>query len=116
MEGGEGSIVARLDPASEVKQGEEAELWVDASKLQLFDPEDGRNLMVDERCPAGRGRGSGCATQPATELRSSRRRRPDHRVVVLTGVLEVPADRVDDRRRPTRACAGSCSAARATCM
>ena len=59
MEGGEGSVVARLDPASQVKQGEEAELWVDGSKLQLFDPEDGRNLMVDGDGPAGCGRGRG---------------------------------------------------------
>ena len=64
-EGGEGSVVARLDPASEVKQGEEAELWVDATKLQLFDPEDGRNLMVDTEGPAAVGVGSG-ADQPAT--------------------------------------------------
>jgi multiple sugar transport system ATP-binding protein len=47
MEGGEGSIVARLDPASQIKQGADAELWVDATRLQLFDPEDGRNLMVE---------------------------------------------------------------------
>ena len=65
MEGGEGSIVARLDPASDVKQGHETELWVDASKLQLFDPEDGRNLMVDAEGPAAVGAGSG-ADQPAT--------------------------------------------------
>jgi multiple sugar transport system ATP-binding protein len=66
MEGGEGSVVARLDPASGVKQGEEAELWVDASKLQLFDPEDGRNLMVDaDSGPAAVGAASG-ADQPAT--------------------------------------------------
>jgi multiple sugar transport system ATP-binding protein len=64
-EGGEGSVVARLDPASEVKQGEEAELWVDATKLQLFDPEDGRNLMVEADGPAAVGAGSG-ADQPAT--------------------------------------------------
>jgi multiple sugar transport system ATP-binding protein len=64
-EGDEGSIVARLDPASEVKQGQEAELWVDATKLQLFDPEDGRNLMVDAEGPAAVGAGSG-ADQPAT--------------------------------------------------
>ena len=67
MEGGEGSVVARLDPASEVKQGEEAELWVDATKLQLFDPEDGRNLMVEADAPAAVGAGSG-ADQPATGL------------------------------------------------
>jgi multiple sugar transport system ATP-binding protein len=65
MEGGEGRIVARLDPASDVKQGHEAELWVDASRLQLFDPEDGRNLMVDSEAPAAVGAGSG-DDQPAT--------------------------------------------------
>jgi multiple sugar transport system ATP-binding protein len=47
MAGEEGRIVARLDPASEVKQGQDAELWVDAHRLQLFDPEDGSNLLVD---------------------------------------------------------------------
>jgi len=65
MEGDEGSIVARLDPASEVRQGEETELWVDATKLQLFDPEDGRNLMVDGGGPAAVGPDSG-GEQPAT--------------------------------------------------
>jgi multiple sugar transport system ATP-binding protein len=65
MEGGEGSIVARLDPASDVKQGQETELWVDATKLQLFDPDDGRNLMVEAEGPAAVGAGSG-ADQPAT--------------------------------------------------
>jgi multiple sugar transport system ATP-binding protein len=68
MEGGEGRIVARLDPASEVKQGEEAELWVDASRLQLFDPEDGRNLMVDAEAPAAVGAAAG-GDQPATSTR-----------------------------------------------
>jgi multiple sugar transport system ATP-binding protein len=37
-------VVARLDAASSVKEGEEAELWVDASKLHLFDPETGNSL------------------------------------------------------------------------
>ena len=46
MAGEEGRIVARLDPASQVKQGEEVELWVDAQPSQLFDPEDGRSLTV----------------------------------------------------------------------
>src|SRR6185436_16979629 len=68
MEGGEGRIVARLDPASQVKQGEEAELWVDASRLQLFDPEDGRNLMVDSDVPAAVG-AEADAEQPATSTR-----------------------------------------------
>jgi multiple sugar transport system ATP-binding protein len=65
---GQGRIVARLDPAASVKQGEEAELWVDATKLQLFDPEDGRNLMVDDEGPAAVGAEAG-GEQPATATR-----------------------------------------------
>jgi multiple sugar transport system ATP-binding protein len=41
---GEGTVVARLDAASQVRRGEEAELWVDATKLHLFDPETGQSL------------------------------------------------------------------------
>jgi multiple sugar transport system ATP-binding protein len=65
MEGEEGRIVARLDPASQVRQGEEVELWVDATRLQLFDPDDGRNLMVDQEGPAAVGAAAG-GEQPAT--------------------------------------------------
>jgi multiple sugar transport system ATP-binding protein len=52
---GEGRIVARLDAASEVKQGQEAELWVNLEKLHLFDPDDGRSLTSSERGPAATG-------------------------------------------------------------
>jgi multiple sugar transport system ATP-binding protein len=52
MEGEEGRIVARLEPASQVRVGQEAELWVDASKVHLFDPEDGRNLTARGRGPS----------------------------------------------------------------
>jgi multiple sugar transport system ATP-binding protein len=45
-------IVARLDSASEAREGEEIELFVDLSKLHLFDLETGRNIMVGERGPA----------------------------------------------------------------
>src|SRR5450755_3532694 len=37
-------IVARLDAASKVRQGEPSELWFDSRRLQLFDPESGRSL------------------------------------------------------------------------
>jgi multiple sugar transport system ATP-binding protein len=43
---GEGQVVARLDPESSVKRGEETELWVDTTKLHFFDPEGGRNLAA----------------------------------------------------------------------
>ncbi|MEX2195075.1 MAG: sn-glycerol-3-phosphate ABC transporter ATP-binding protein UgpC [Thermoleophilaceae bacterium] len=47
--GGEGQVVARLDAASSAAEGQDAELWVDARKLHLFDPETGRNLRREER-------------------------------------------------------------------
>jgi multiple sugar transport system ATP-binding protein len=57
MAGEEGRIVARLDPQSRVRQGQEAELWVDATRLHLFDPDDGRNLTTDKQGPAATGDG-----------------------------------------------------------
>jgi multiple sugar transport system ATP-binding protein len=59
MAGEEGRIVARLDPASDVTEGEETEMWVDATRLQLFDPDDGRNLTVGDRGPAATTGGDG---------------------------------------------------------
>jgi len=44
---GEGSqVVARLDAASQVRQGQEAELWFNSAQLQLFDPDSGRSLLA----------------------------------------------------------------------
>jgi multiple sugar transport system ATP-binding protein len=40
----EGNAVARLDPQSKVAEGQEAELWVDTSKLHVFDPQSGKSL------------------------------------------------------------------------
>jgi multiple sugar transport system ATP-binding protein len=39
-----GQITARLAPESQVKEGEEAELWVDCSAIHLFDPQSGARL------------------------------------------------------------------------
>jgi multiple sugar transport system ATP-binding protein len=39
--------VARLDSASRVKQGEEIELWLDASKVKFFDAESGDALRSE---------------------------------------------------------------------
>ena len=41
-------IVARLDAASKVERGDEAELWVDTSKLHLFDADSGDDLAGAE--------------------------------------------------------------------
>jgi multiple sugar transport system ATP-binding protein len=40
----EGQIVARLDAGSGVKRGEPAELWVDTTRVHLFEPESGETL------------------------------------------------------------------------
>jgi multiple sugar transport system ATP-binding protein len=42
--GGEGDVVARLEAASRIQRGDEAELWVDTSKLHLFDADTGHSL------------------------------------------------------------------------
>jgi multiple sugar transport system ATP-binding protein len=39
-------VVARLAPESGAKRGEEIELWLDTSKLHLFDPETGKRLAA----------------------------------------------------------------------
>ena len=39
-------VVARLDPQSQVREGQEAELWLDASKVHIFDPDGGSNLTA----------------------------------------------------------------------
>jgi multiple sugar transport system ATP-binding protein len=45
---GEGQVVARLDAASGISRGQEAELWLDSSKLHFFDPSTGRNLAASQ--------------------------------------------------------------------
>jgi multiple sugar transport system ATP-binding protein len=44
--GSDDTIVARLDAATQVREGAEAELWVDARAVHVFDPATGRNLTV----------------------------------------------------------------------
>jgi len=39
-------IVVSLDPASRVHDGETAELWLDPSRMHLFDPRSGENLTL----------------------------------------------------------------------
>jgi multiple sugar transport system ATP-binding protein len=41
-------VVARLEAASKVRQGEEVELWFNSEHLHLFDPETGKSLLVPD--------------------------------------------------------------------
>jgi multiple sugar transport system ATP-binding protein len=43
------TVVARLDVASTIKEGDTAELWADARALHVFDPTSGQNLTVAAR-------------------------------------------------------------------
>jgi multiple sugar transport system ATP-binding protein len=52
-------IVARLEAASRVRQGGEAELWFNGEHLHLFEPESGRSLLAPRE-------GNGAGPEPAT--------------------------------------------------
>ena len=39
-------LIARLDAASRARQGQEAELWVNAQHLHLFDAHSGQSLLA----------------------------------------------------------------------
>src|SRR4051794_2645800 len=66
--GGAGEIVARLSPESNVQQGQEAELWVNGSKLHLFEGTSGRALTSTD---------SGGGAPPATKGQSPAGHDPD---------------------------------------
>jgi multiple sugar transport system ATP-binding protein len=47
---GEEQVIVRLDASSGIRRGERAQLWVDTSRLHLFDPDSGASLTRgDER-------------------------------------------------------------------
>jgi multiple sugar transport system ATP-binding protein len=46
--GGSGdTVTARLDSATQVREGQEAELWVDTRAMHVFDPQTGRNYTKE---------------------------------------------------------------------
>jgi len=49
------TVVARLDPATRIHEGQDAELWVDVRMLHVFDPATGRNLALAARDDADGG-------------------------------------------------------------
>ena len=58
------TVVARLDPASRITEGENARLWIDGRKLHVFDPASGRNLTLGAAAAtdkAGGAAGGGAA-------------------------------------------------------
>ena len=62
-------VTARLDPAAHIRKGENATLWFDTSKLQVFDAKSGQSLTAGmDRSDAGRVEaGAHRAEQPHAE-------------------------------------------------
>jgi multiple sugar transport system ATP-binding protein len=48
----EADLIARLDASSKLGEGEEGNLWLDSTKLHLFDPESGERLAQDRESAA----------------------------------------------------------------
>jgi len=63
--GDESELVARLDPQSDISEGGEADIWVDARKLLLFDPETGARLTSPDRRPGQEAAGGDPGTPGA---------------------------------------------------
>jgi len=64
----EGSrVVARLEAASGVREGHEAELWVDTEHLHVFDPETGRSMLGTGTGAADAGDAPAAAVPPAAQ-------------------------------------------------
>jgi multiple sugar transport system ATP-binding protein len=48
--GGSGdTVVARIDTATRIREGDDAELWADLRSLHVFDPATGRNIALGEK-------------------------------------------------------------------
>jgi multiple sugar transport system ATP-binding protein len=59
-------IVARLDAATHVREGEDVQLWADVRSLHVFDPATGRNLALSGRAAAPSSAATPAADAPAS--------------------------------------------------
>ncbi len=58
------SVTARLDAATHVREGEDAELWVDVRPMHVFNPSTGENLALgSDGSGGGSGNGGGAAAR-----------------------------------------------------
>jgi len=52
--GGSGdTVVARIDTATRIREGDDAELWADLRSMHVFDPATGRNIALGEKGSGG---------------------------------------------------------------
>jgi multiple sugar transport system ATP-binding protein len=61
----EETVVARLDPATRIGEGDNAELWVDVRRLHVFDPASGKNLTLGGSGSPASSAGPGGGAAPA---------------------------------------------------
>ncbi|MFP5364613.1 MAG: ABC transporter ATP-binding protein [Thermoleophilia bacterium] len=71
--GGGGTAVARLNPESEIREGQRAKLWFDGTKLHLFSTTDGSNLKRAK----GDQQAAAEAMRQATEAEADQHPAPD---------------------------------------
>jgi multiple sugar transport system ATP-binding protein len=67
------TIVARLDAATTITEGHDAELWVDGRPMHIFDPASGRNLSLaarDDSPSTGGSAPSAAGSAPAEAVQS----------------------------------------------
>jgi multiple sugar transport system ATP-binding protein len=50
---GDSNLVCRFSAESQIKEGDNARVWVNLDKIHLFDPADGRNITLHEGRSAG---------------------------------------------------------------
>jgi multiple sugar transport system ATP-binding protein len=58
------TVVARLDAATSIREGQQADLWVDARAMHIFDPASGRNLSLAAQAGDGGGPDPGAPATP----------------------------------------------------
>jgi len=77
LSGAAETVVARLDPATRIHEGQDAELWVDVRKLHVFDPSTGRNLSLAARDDADGSTVTSGAAAPAASAPAPPSPEPD---------------------------------------
>ena len=71
-------LVVSLDGASRVAEGDDAEIWVDSSKMHLFDPRPGEPHRGPQQRRADRAARRRTGREGARRHLTPRSRRPDH--------------------------------------
>jgi multiple sugar transport system ATP-binding protein len=66
-------MIVSLDPVSRIQDGAKAELWLDPSRVHLFDPRTGKNLTREPKAeaPAASASGSSASGSPASAASAS---------------------------------------------